>query len=84
MALNKQELAKLIGTFIRNVRTSKKISMEKLANDSGISYMQLSRIENGHINTSIFQVYIIFKALNIPIIKLIKLFRDILLWNLKN
>ena len=56
MKLNKDQLAILIGNFIREMRLAKKISMEKLANDAGISYVQLSRIEKGQINTTLYQL----------------------------
>ncbi len=39
--------------------------MTTLANESDMEYIQLSRIERGQINTSIFQIFKITKALNI-------------------
>ncbi len=39
--------------------------MITLANVSDMEYIQLSRIERGQINTSLFQIYKITKALNI-------------------
>ena len=41
------------------------MSMITLANVSDMEYIQLSRIERGQINTSLFQIYKITKALNI-------------------
>jgi len=82
--LSKGQLAILIGNFIRDMRLAKKISMEKLANDAGISYVQLSRIENGKINTTLYQLYILLVTLKVPVIKIFKLLREILLLSIKN
>jgi transcriptional regulator with XRE-family HTH domain len=43
------------------------MSLECLSNETGIGYSQLSRIERGKINTSIYQIYLIIKTLNVPI-----------------
>jgi transcriptional regulator with XRE-family HTH domain len=82
--LSKNELAIIFGKFIREVRVSKKISMEQLAHDAGISYMQLSRIEKGQINTTIYQLYSLLVTLKVPVIKIFKLLKEILLWNIRN
>jgi transcriptional regulator with XRE-family HTH domain len=37
--------------------------MQQLSNELGIEYIQLSRIERGKINTTIYQVYIIYNFL---------------------
>jgi transcriptional regulator with XRE-family HTH domain len=41
--------------------------MQQLANEVGIEYIQLSRIERGKINTTIYQVYVIYNYLGEPI-----------------
>tara|TARA_R110000851_G_scaffold61343_4_gene141171 strand:- start:276553 stop:276777 length:225 start_codon:yes stop_codon:yes gene_type:complete len=56
---------KKFGKNLRKVRKSKKISMTKLAFDSGLEYSQISRIELGQINTSIAAVNSIALALKI-------------------
>ena len=65
--LTKEELSNSIGKIIRELRLSKKMSLECLSNETGIGYSQLSRIERGKINTSIYQIYLIIKTLNVPI-----------------
>lgn len=67
MRMKKEDVTKKIGTRIREIRIKKKLSMEKLATDTGIEYSQLSRIELGKINTSIYHVYIISHSLEVPL-----------------
>jgi transcriptional regulator with XRE-family HTH domain len=45
--------------------------MERLATESGIEYSQLSRIELGKINTSIYHLYLISDTLKISITDLV-------------
>lgn len=52
----------------------KNLTIEKVANDAGIEYTQLSRIEHGKINTSIYHAYIISKSLEV---ELQELFTDL-------
>ncbi len=63
----KKILASKIGIKIRNIRVTKGLSMSELANESEIEYKQLSRIELGEINTSVYQLYKISKALQEPL-----------------
>lgn len=67
MRFTKEELAKSVGAIIREVRISKNLTIEELALETGIEYSQLSRIERGKINTSIYQIYLIAVTLKIPI-----------------
>jgi transcriptional regulator with XRE-family HTH domain len=67
MKLNKDAVSRKIGARIRSIRNDKGLSMEKLANDTGIEYSQLSRIELGKINTSIYHVYLIANSLKVPL-----------------
>ena len=67
MRLDKQDLIRKIGANIRKNRKTKSMSLQKLALESGIEYSQLSRIERGIINTSIYHVYIISNTLEIPL-----------------
>ncbi len=66
MAISKEKVAELIGMRIRELRQKKGMSMEALSVYSDMEYIQLSRIERGKINTTIFQVYKIAKALSEP------------------
>lgn len=61
----KSEVANIVGSRIRNIRQSKGLTIEKLALETGVEYTQLSRIERGRINTSVFQLFLISEALNI-------------------
>lgn len=67
MSLDKQAVCKKVGTKIREIRTNKGLSIEKVANQAGIDYTQLSRIELGKINTSVYQVYIISNSLSVSV-----------------
>jgi transcriptional regulator with XRE-family HTH domain len=67
MNLDKQTVCKKIGVKIREIRTNKGLSIEKLANEAGIDYTQLSRIELGKINTSVYQVYVISNSLSVSV-----------------
>lgn len=66
MTLKKEVLIKKVGTNIRQQRINKEMTLEKLAFESGIEYSQISRIERGIINTSIYHIYIISRTLKIP------------------
>lgn len=68
MPLNKDELIKKVGFNIISCRKSKNISIQKLALEAGLDYSQICRIERGVINTSIHQIYLIAKTLDVPII----------------
>ena len=67
MRLEKDELVILVGKRVREIRLNKGLSMERVAFDAGIEYVQLSRIERGKINTSIYQIYIVSKSLDVPL-----------------
>jgi transcriptional regulator with XRE-family HTH domain len=58
----KEEFCSKVGYRVRELRV-KKLSIEKLTLEAGIEYTQLSRIEPGKINTTIYQIYKISKAL---------------------
>lgn len=67
MKLKKEELIVLVGSNIREIRKEKGLTIEKLAYEAEIESKQLRRIELGHINTSIYQVYNLSYSLNVPI-----------------
>lgn len=54
-----------IGQNLRRLRTSRKLSLEKLALESGMAYSQVSRIELGKILPSAYTLYILAKTLNV-------------------
>lgn len=63
----KDEIATLLGKRIRSLRITRNLTMEELAMESGMDYSQISRIERGKINTSVYQIYMITSVLNITI-----------------
>lgn len=65
MTLSKNELSKLLGSRIRTIRNAKQLTIEKVAFDAGMEYTQLSRIELGKINTSVYHIYRISQSLEI-------------------
>lgn len=66
MSQDKETVVKLIGERIRKLRTDNQLTLENLAFNADMDYTQLSRIELGKINTSLFQIYKIATALKIP------------------
>ena len=71
MSLSKEELIIRVGKRVREIRLSKGLTLERVAFDAGIDYSQLSRIELGKINTSIYQIYIVSKSLDVPLPELL-------------
>jgi transcriptional regulator with XRE-family HTH domain len=65
-SIRNQEYLNAFGSNLRKHRKTKGLSMERLAQISGIEYSQISDIELGKINTTISTVYLISKALEIP------------------
>jgi transcriptional regulator with XRE-family HTH domain len=58
------EIVVLFGKNVRQLRIMRNKTQEELAEDIGISQVQIARIESGKINTSILNLYLISKALN--------------------
>jgi transcriptional regulator with XRE-family HTH domain len=71
MQLTKEEVKKTVGEKIRSIRLKKNLSIESLAIDADMDYTQLSRIELGKINTSIYQIYKLASALQVPLSNII-------------
>lgn len=65
MKLTKREVVYLIGSKLRDIREKKGLTIARLAFEAGIESKQLIRIELGQINTSIFQIYRLTKAMGI-------------------
>ena len=65
MSHNKDTMVKLIGERVRKLRIDKQLTLENLAFKADMDYTQLSRIELGKINTSLFQIHKIANALGI-------------------
>ena len=67
--MTKEKLVIAVGKRIRQIRTDKGLSIEKLALLSGLSYSQVIRIENGKINTSIYQLHLIARTLKVGLME---------------
>ena len=64
MSVDKKNVQCYLGTAVRNLRIKKGWTMEKTAFESEMEYIQISRIELGKINTTVYQVYKLAKALD--------------------
>ena len=62
--INKSALL-LIGAKIRETRLSKDISIEYLANTSGMDYSQLARMETGQVNFTVSYLFRVAEALGV-------------------
>jgi len=67
MSSRKEDIIRKVGSNVRYCRNNRKISIEKLALEADLDYSQICRIERGVINTSVYQLYLLSKALNVPI-----------------
>ena len=54
-----------MGTRIREIRLNKKITIEYLANTSGMDYSQLARMESGKVNFTISYLFRVAEALGV-------------------
>ncbi|MEQ9467430.1 MAG: helix-turn-helix transcriptional regulator [Ekhidna sp.] len=73
IGIRNEQLLKRFGERVRFLRSQKGISQEKLANLSGITISQVSRIERGEVNTTISTLEVLSKSLNIPLPELVDL-----------
>lgn len=60
-----EEVMKLFGSNVQNIRLSKGLTQEQLAEEAKISQVQVARIESGKLNTSISTVSAIANALGV-------------------
>lgn len=77
MARQKQyrdnELVAKLGSKIREIRLSKGLSQEQLANLCDLELSQINRIELGKINTSVSHLFLIAAKLEVDVMVLVKL-----------
>ena len=66
------DICSVIGTNIRKVRNSKKLSQEELAFKAGIDRSYLSEIENGYKNLSVIMLEQIAIALGVKVAMLLE------------
>ena len=62
--INKPALS-LVGAKMREIRLRKDISIEYLANTSGMDYSQLARMELGQVNFTISYLFRVAEALGV-------------------
>ena len=62
--INKAALL-LVGAKMREIRLAKEVSIETLANTSGMDYSQLARMELGQVNFSISYLFRVAEALGV-------------------
>ena len=60
------ELTRAVGENIKRIRKSKKLSMERLAAESGVSRSMLGQIERGEANPSVAILGKLAAALKVP------------------
>lgn len=70
------EISKLIGQRIRNYRTQRKLSQEKLAELSGCHPTYIGQVERGEKNATLESIEKIASALNIPLAQLFEKLGD--------
>ncbi len=61
------KFVKTFGKNLRKIRLNKGISQEYLADEANITSNQVSRIENGEVNTTIVTINALAKALGVEI-----------------
>ncbi len=69
--MDKSEYLKIIGLNIKQIRVSKGISQQKLAADCNFEKSNMSRIESGNTNPTIYTLYNISVALGVDIKELL-------------
>ena len=67
------ELVAKLGSKIREIRLSKGLSQEQLANLCDLELSQINRIELGKINTSVSHLFLIAAKLEVDVMVLVKL-----------
>jgi transcriptional regulator with XRE-family HTH domain len=70
------DVQKVVGTNIKNIRESQKLSQEKLASLADLDRTYIFSIEKGRRNISINVLFKISKALNVSIHELVKNIED--------
>lgn len=65
-------ICKTVGTNIKKLRQSKKMSQEELAFNAGIDRSYLSEIENGYKNVGIAVLELIATGLDVSVADLVK------------
>ncbi len=67
-----ERMIKAFGKRLRELRESKGISQQELADNADISVTQVGRIERGMVNTTISTIYVLAEALEIAPYELLR------------
>jgi ribosome-binding protein aMBF1 (putative translation factor) len=71
MALEKSKtLAHAFGNHVREIRQSKGMSMQKLADEMNVEFRQIARIEGGEVNTTLQMAFALAKAFGMSLSEL--------------
>ena len=62
-----EDILRKIGANVRIARMSRGVTQEKLAEEAGISQIQISRIESGNVNPTVCTIQRIIVALEISV-----------------
>ncbi len=66
------DFIKKVGKRIKSIRVKEGITQSQLSFESGIRINQIGRIERGEVNTSISNIFLIAKTLNVEPFELLK------------
>tara|TARA_B110000211_G_C14084589_1_gene556093 strand:+ start:3877 stop:4104 length:228 start_codon:yes stop_codon:yes gene_type:complete len=69
--LEKLDLANKIGENIKKIRKAKGLNQAQLARNCGMDRQHMEKIENAKVCPNIYTLYIISKALKIPVSDLV-------------
>ena len=70
--MTKDQLSKNIGKRIVTLRTKKGMNQSDLARACGKDRQAIEKIENGKVNSTVFSLYEISKALDVDLFELFK------------
>ena len=73
MAKHKEEIAKKLGSKIKEARLAKGLSHVQLANEADIAVSQIWRIEAGRINVTVVTLFAIADALQVPVMDFLEI-----------
>lgn len=70
--MTKDQLSKKVGKRIVELRTKKGLNQSDLARSCGKDRQAIEKIENGKVNSTIYTLYTISKALGVDLYELLK------------
>ena len=65
-----KEVIQQVGQLLRQIRNEQKLSLEELAQKTGVSKLTLGKIERGETNPTLAVIWKITKGLSIPLSRL--------------